>query len=64
MTETKLLELLKTVWHREMSADDAMDELLSHGAQRYGRDVTNKAFVCGIELYVDFADDLEYTRGL
>jgi len=57
MTETKLLELLKNVWNREMSADEAMEELLSHGEQRYRRDVTNKVFVCGVELYVDLAEE-------
>jgi len=57
MTETKLLELLKNVWNREMSADEAMEELLSQGEKQYARDETNEARVWGIDIHVDLAEE-------
>ena len=64
MKEEALLELLKKVWARETSADDALEELLNAGTKSYGRDVTNKVFVTGVNLHVDTTYGCEYTNGL
>lgn len=61
MKEEELLELLKKVWSRETSADEALAELLSVGAKSYGRDVTNQVFVAGVNLHVDTSCGCEYT---
>jgi hypothetical protein len=61
MTEDQLLEVLKSVWSRETSADQAMEQLLSLGEKRYARDVTNKVFTVGVTLNVDCSYGAEYT---
>jgi len=64
MTEEQLLELLKKVWSRETSADEAMEELLGLGEKRYARDVTNKVFTVGVTLNIDCSYGAEYTTGV
>lgn len=61
MKEEELLELLKKVWSRETSTDEALAELLSVGTKSYGRDSTDQVFVTAVNLHVDCTYGCEYT---